>query len=108
MLSSKTHRSIRVHSDQRFDAFSNVHTETFKNDRIAHCKFNSVYLLQTHTPAIYSVLVFIFIRFRTSVLIGYVFVLALIHFQERFQIHAVLMKTLSVLVGTEGLNALVH
>ena len=65
-------------------------------------------MLQTHTPAIYSVIVFIFIRFGTFILIGYVFVLALIHFQERFQIHTVLMKTLSVLVWAEGLNTLVH
>ena len=35
----------------------------------------------------------------------YVCVFVLIHFQERFQIDAFSMKTLSVLVWTEGLNA---
>ena len=38
------------------------------------------------------------IRFRPSTLIRYVFVYVLIHFQERFQIDAFSIKTLSVLV----------
>ena len=44
-------------------------------------------------------------RFRLSKLIWCVCVFVLIRFQERFKIDAFLMKTLSVLVWTEGLNA---
>ena len=59
-------------------------------------------MLQTHASAIFSVVVFILMRFR---LIRYVCVFVLIHFQERLQIDAFSMQTLSVLVWTEGLNA---
>ena len=59
-------------------------------------------MLQTHASAIFSVVVFILMRFG---LIRYVCVFVLIHFQERFQIDAFSMQTLSVLVWTEGLNA---
>ena len=59
-------------------------------------------MLQTHVPAIfynprgtYDVIVFILKRFRPSALIRYVCVFVLIHFQERFQIDAFSMKTLS-------------
>ena len=62
-------------------------------------------MLQTHLPAIFSVNVFILMRFRPSRLIRYVCVFLLTHFQERFQIDAFSVKTLSVLVWMEGLNA---
>ena len=44
-------------------------------------------------------------HFRSSILIRYEYVFVLILFQERFQMDAFLMKTLSVLVWTEGLKA---
>ena len=59
-------------------------------------------MLQTHASAIFSVVVFILMRFR---LIRYVCVFVLIHFQESLQIDAFSMQTLRVLVWTEGLNA---
>ena len=66
-------------------------------------------MLQTHAPAIFSVIVFILMRFRPfrlpSTLIRYVCIFVVIHCEERFQIDAFSMKTLSVLVWTEGLNA---
>ena len=43
-------------------------------------------MLQTHAPAIFSVTVFIVMRFRPSTRRRYVCVLVLTHFQERFQI----------------------
>ena len=64
-------------------------------------------MLQTHAPAIFLVIVFILMRIRPSTQIRsrYEGVFILIHFQERFQIDAFTMKTLIVLVWTEGLNA---
>ena len=65
-------------------------------------------MLQTDAPAIFSVTVFIlmrFYRFRPSTLKRSVCVLVLVHFQERFLIDAFWMKALRVLVWTEGLNA---
>ena len=59
-------------------------------------------MLQTHASALFSVVVFILMRFR---LIRYVCVFVLIHFQERFHIDVFSMQTLSVLVWTEGLKA---
>ena len=48
---------------------------------------------------------FVFNHFWPSTLIRYVCVSVLINFQERFEIYALSMKTLSVLVWTEGLCA---
>ena len=76
-------------------------------------------MLETHAPAIfynprdtYDVIFFILMLsrqfrpgFRQLTLIRYERVFVLIHFQERFQIDALLMRTLSVLVWTEDLNA---
>ena len=62
-------------------------------------------MLQKNAPALFLVIVFILMRFRPSTLIQYVCVFVLIHLQERFQIGAFSMKTLSVLVREEGLNA---
>ena len=93
----------------RFDAFLTVHTKMLENDRIARCDVSwtlcACYKL-THAPAIFSVFVFMLIRFRPSTITEYVCVFVLIHSQERFQIDAFSMKTLSVLVWMEGLNAL--
>ena len=66
---------------------------------------NTMRLLQTRAPAIFSVNVLILMRFGPSKLIGHICVFVLINFQERFQIDAFSIKTLSVLVWTEGLNA---
>ena len=68
-------------------------------------KLNSMRMLQTHAPAIFLVIVFILMRIRPSTQIRYECVFVLIHFQERFQIDTFTMKTLIVLVWTEGLNA---
>ena len=62
-------------------------------------------MLQTYASVVFSVVVFILMRFRPSTLIRYVCVFVLIHFQERLQIDEFSMQTLSVLVWTEGLNA---
>ena len=55
-------------------------------------------LLQIRAPAIFSVNVFILMRFGPSKLIGHVCVFVLINFQERFQIDAFSIKSLNVLV----------
>ena len=62
-------------------------------------------MLLTHAPAIFSVTLFILMRFGAYIIIRYVCVFVLIHLQEGFQIGAFSMKLLSVLVWTEGLNA---
>ena len=54
--------------------------------------------LQTHAPEIFSIIVSIMMRFRPSILIRFVCVFVLIHFQERFQIDVLSVRT-------EGLNA---
>ena len=78
----------------------------FENDRIACCEVELyMRMLQKHTPAILSVTVFILMHYRSSTLTRYVCVFVLIHSQELFQIDAFSMKTLSVLVWTEGLKA---
>ena len=81
----------------RFDALIR---KTFENDRIARlwCKLNSMHHLQTHAPEIFSIIVSIMMRFRPSILIRFVCVFLLIHFQERFQIDVLSVRT-------EGLNA---
>ena len=52
-----------------------------------------------------DVIVFKSVRFQVSTQIRYVRVSICIHFQQRFQIDAFSMNTLSVLVWTEGQNA---
>ena len=51
-------------------------------------------MLQTHVPVTFSVILFILMRFCFD------------SRQESFQINAFLMKTLGILVWTEGLQAL--
>ena len=85
----------------RFDAFSTVHTKTFEKDRIARCDVR----LQTHAPVHMTSSFFWLDRFRAFTLIRYVSVFVLIHFPERLHIDEFAMKTLSVLVWTEDLNA---
>ena len=64
-----------------------------------------LYAYATNTRACdFSVIVFIFTSFRPSTPIRYVCAFVLIHIQECFQIDAFSMKTLSVLVWTEGLK----
>ena len=60
-----------------------------ENDRIARCDVSlcACYKL-THAPAIFSVFVFILMRFRPSTITEYVRVFVLMHSQERFQIDA--------------------
>ena len=78
----------------------------FENDRIARCEAELyMRMLQKHMPAIFSVTVLISMHYRSSTLTRYVCVFVLIHFQERYQIDAFSMKTLSVLVWTEDLKA---
>ena len=63
-------------------------------------------MLQTHAPAIFSVIVSILMRFRPSTQKRYVRLFVnLCAFYERFQIDAFSIKTLSDLVRTGGLNA---
>ena len=72
-------------------------------------KFNSMRILQTHVLAIFynarGTYEGVINHFWPFTLIRYVCVSVLINFQERFEIYALLMKTLSVLVWTEGLCA---
>ena len=74
-----------------FEGFSAVHTKTFENDKSKE----TMGILQTHAPVIFSVIVFILMRSFT--LIRYVCLFVLI---DTFS-----MKTPSVLVWTQGLNA---
>ena len=101
---------INSRSQYRFDAFSTIHTKRFENGRIARC--NVIWnlcacpsMLGYNPRGTYDVIIFILMLFRPSTSIRYVCVCVLIHFQEHFQIHAFSMKTLSVLVWTESLNA---
>ena len=99
----------------RFDAFSTVHARTFENNSITRRDVSwTLCARYNHTPQRYVRSSFSFWcasstvfrdRFRPSTLIRYVCVFSLIHFQECFKIDAFSMKTFSVLVWTEGLNA---
>ena len=66
---------------------------------------DSMHMLQIHAPVLFSVIVFILMRFRPSTLIRYGCVFVLIHFQGRVQNRCVFDETLSVLVWTEGVKA---
>ena len=57
------------------DASSTVHINTFKKrwNWTLWRKLNSVHLLQTHVPAIFSVIVFMLMRFRHSLLVKRIF-----------------------------------
>ena len=90
---------IYSRSHYRFEAFSTIQIKTFENYRTACCdvKLNSLRMLLTHAFAMDP--------FRPSTRIRYVCVFVWIHFQERFLIDALSMKTLSALVWTEALNS---
>ena len=80
---------------------ANIELHVVKRVKLYH-------MLQTQSPVIFSVIVFILMRFRPfSTVHTYTICCAfvLIHFQESFQIDAFSMKTLGVLVWTEGLSA---
>ena len=80
---------------------TNIEVHVVKRVKLYH-------MLQTQSPVIFSVIVFILMRFRPfSAVHTYTICRAfvLILFQESFQIDAFSMKTLSVLVWTEGLSA---
>ena len=80
---------------------TNIELHVVKRVKLYH-------MLQTQSPVIFSVIVFILMRFRPfSTVHTYTICCAfvLIHFQESFQIDAFSMKTLGVLVWTEGLSA---
>ena len=63
-------------------------------------------IMQTHAHSIFSVVVFILMRFRLYTPTGYMYVYVSIHCQKRFQIGDVFsMKTLGASVWTEGLSA---
>ena len=97
-------RSINSRSHYRSAAFLTVHTKTFQKDRIAPCDVSwTLCACYKHAPAIFSVIFFILMRFRPSTPLWYGCVFVSIHFQERFQIYAFSMTTLSV--WTECLNA---
>ena len=103
--------SIDSRPHYRFDAFSNVHTKTFEND--SSTRFNAIWNLCAcpsmpgyNSRGTYDVIVFILMRFRPFTLIGYVSVRFRFDPPSRaFQIEAFSMKTLSVLVWTESVNA---
>ena len=88
--------SINSRSHYRSDAFLTVHTKTFQKDRIARCFVS--WTLWYFRSSFSSWFVFD----RPHHYDMYVFLVS-IHFQERFQIDAFSMKTLSV--WTECLNA---
>ena len=75
-----------------FDAFSTVPTKKFENGEIARCDVSWTVCYRQLD------------RFLPSTLMR-LCVFVLIHFQERFQIDAFSIKTLSVLVWTKRLNA---
>ena len=84
-LSSKTHRgSIRVHTTVLMRSF----VKRSKTIELHVCDVSwtlcSMHHLQTHAPEIFSIIVSIMMRFRSSILIRFVCVFVLIHFQERF------------------------
>ena len=86
---------------------STVHTkvQNWENWKLWR-KLDSRRMLQTHAPAIFSVIVSILMRFRPSTQKRYVRLFVnLCAFYERFQIDAFSIKTLSDLVRTGGLNA---
>ena len=106
-LSSKTHRSIRVYttvlmcfwlSTQKRSKTIEWHVGT----SVELCAHST-----KHAPAIfynqrgtYDVIDFILMPFRRSTPIRFFCVFVLIHFQQRFEVNAFSMKTLSVLVWT--------
>ena len=89
----------------RFRLFTLKLSKTIELHDLAHGELYATHMLQTHAPTKFSVVVFILVRFQLSTLIRYVCVFVLILFQKRFQIDAVSMKALSILVWTQGLNA---
>ena len=108
-LAGKRNSSMRFHFIEnasvdsrphyRLDAFLTVHTKTFENDRIARCDASCVArTCYKPTRLRYCRSSFSFRCFFDRPVIRYVCVFVLIHFRERFQIDAFLMKTLSVLV----------
>ena len=65
--------SIDSRPHYRFDAFSNVHTKTFENDRIKRFNVCACPSMPGYNPrGRYDVIIFIFMRFRQSTLIRYV------------------------------------
>ena len=86
--------SIELRQNYNFDAFSTLHTRTFENDRIARSDVSWTLCAGYKDTRLRY--------FRSSFSFWCVFKVT--HFQERFQIDAFSMKTLSVLVWTESLN----
>ena len=65
--------SIDSRPHYRFDAFSNVHTKTFENDRIKRFNVCACPSMPGYNPrGRYDVIIFILMRFRQSTLIRYV------------------------------------
>ena len=103
-LSKETHRWIRVHSTvlMRFRLSTLKRSKTMELHVVtwielyAHASNMCLYIWRHR---------FSLRRFWPSTLIQYVNVFVLIHFPERFHIDEFSMKTRSVLVWTEGLNA---
>ena len=97
-LSSKTHRgSIRVHTTVLMRSFVKRSKTIELHVYDVSWTLCSMHHLQTHAPEIFSIIVSIMMRFRPSILIRFVCVFVLIHFQERFQIDVLSVRT-------EGLN----
>ena len=85
-LSSTTHRSIRVHTTVLLRFRLSTLKRSTTNCTLGR-KLNHMRMRQAHAPAIFSVIVFIFVRFstaNTNTICGFV----LIHFHEHFQIDA--------------------
>ena len=96
-LAMKTHRSIRVHTSvlmrlRLSDRIALMWVELFAHaTNIRTCDISAIF--------------FILMRFWLSILIWYVHVFVLIHFKSVFKLmRFISVKTLSVLVWTEGLQ----
>ena len=85
--------------------------KTFKNNRIARCDISwTLRMLQTHAPAIFSIIVFTLMLFRPSSTVNTNTICMRFRFDHLSRAFsnrcdAFSMKTLSVLVRTKGLNA---
>ena len=98
LFSSKTHRSIRVHTI----VLMRFRLSTLKHYKTIELHVNSMSRLQTHVRAIFSVIVFILMRFRPFLTVHTNKICMRFCFDPLSR--AFSMKMLSVLLSTEGPN----
>ena len=98
LFSSKTHRSIRVHTI----VLMRFRLSTLEHYKTIELHVNSMSRLQTHVRAIFSVIVFILMRFRPFLTVHTNKICMRFCFDPLSR--AFSMKMLSVLLSTEGLN----